>query len=841
MTASISEVLTELGSWTLPLEWDPDLVEVLVDGTYMLLWWGEELVAAGVKTDDEPDKDLLTVGGVSPEWALGLDAIGPTERDKEYVSGRNKLSNGAFIDGEDLWKITEGSKWTVPELGPARTTADFDKDDVLASSETFESRPGNRYRLKITAGRDDGAIARLRGRLVLEGRFDPSDLLPGLGDSTDASEHAGDTSVVGSTIVMGPVTRKTGLSNGGFETGDFSGWTPSGAWSIVGGTTFEGAYCAACSDTDGGLNYLTPDVDPGTPGSQPIDVKPHERWEVKGAIAKASGTDGFVSIDTFLNNLDLTQQQWSQLMWFSPDQIDDTGWRSTTIEIDIPDGMEWLWVQPQVFSQTAGSWYFDAIQATRLIGNSARRRLGTVALTPERTYKLLAPAAADAACTQGTVKFAVLFQGAGRPDQIVESQPVDYQAKDRTLLDFSFKPPSGYDSATVWLVATDVLGGAISVLEKPTLTLDDKTRTIVDLLIGPGLASAGDYELEVMAPIGTEKVHVELVAESLGRGFFVFAVELTRTETPWSSADVVRDLIRNPASGTPILLEGRLFGAEAIQHDWHVLNLTRRAELQQFSRTGIALPFREWRVYVDPDLGPMLDWGTPAEIFTDHRGPEAVLLETDFDVITPPKVARSSKNVITDVVVIGADRQDTDGGPPSKVTGQAATSAEVLDWWGQPLERTQVVTEPTATHRSLAASLAAYRASLANAVNENLRVFLSDWRPRGLRFVAGDTLYLYKPEAGVEDPANPMVIDERTVFPKGYRVTERLLRPGPGFRLEFRPPGRAPIVLERDAVRWEDATVAELTLGNPRASFVNDPQGGSVAAQWRRFRASMPA
>jgi hypothetical protein len=492
-----------------------------------------------------------------------------------------------------------------------------------------------------------------------------------------------------------------------------------------------------------------------------------------------------------------------------------------------------------------GHFYFDGIKLTRTKGNTAVHRLREpIAVTPKRTYRITCKVTGSwpesGPNRQGALELRAKLSGLGRDPVTVVSSALDVSKADTAmLLTVDVTPPSGHDLLDLDFVATDLMGGNV-IVGRPQIRLTDTTSVVYDVVIGPGVAGRADYVLDVDAPPGTSQAYGAVVAEQMGGGYKVHSVSLSRREAPSTTAGVVRDLIRKD-NGEPTLLEGLIVGDDVIGHDYHVLNLTRRAVLQQVARGGVSLPFREWRTYVDPDLGPMIDFGTPAEIFTDHRDAEHVLLESDFDVITPARLARSSKNIVTDVVVIGADRQSSDGGPPIRMTGEATTGAAVLDWWGRPMERTQTVSEATASHRGFASSLAEYRASLANAPNESLTVRLADWRSRG-GFKVGDTLYLYNREKGLEDPSNPMLVEGRSVWPKGYRVTERKLSPGRGFRVEFRPPGRDPIILEGDAVRWEKGTTADLTLGNPApAALVNDQQGGSAAAQLRKLRASMPA
>src|SRR5207237_412918 len=106
-------------------------------------------------------------GGRSLEWWLGLDNDGPVIEDRTYIAATNKLSNGGFeLFGPDglalYWKTSEQSKWSIATSSAITTDNSVDgKDDVLASTETFEAPGGAVFRASVSHQRPGGATGRL--------------------------------------------------------------------------------------------------------------------------------------------------------------------------------------------------------------------------------------------------------------------------------------------------------------------------------------------------------------------------------------------------------------------------------------------------------------------------------------------------------------------------------------------------------------------------------------------------------------------------------------------------------------------------------------------------------
>jgi hypothetical protein len=273
-----------------------------------------------------------------------------------------------------------------------------------------------------------------------------------------------------------------------------------------------------------------------------------------------------------------------------------------------------------------------------------------------------------------------------------------------------------------------------------------------------------------------------------------------------------------------------------------VLHLTLRAKLQHLSRSGLATPVREWRFYLDTSTGkPTMDWGLPrrssptARPDLRRRRPQA-----DRPAQVKPIGSQSGHERRWSS---GADRQRPDG-PPTQITGSATNpNSDLLDWDGNPLNRTKTVPDSSANHPDYAAALARYQADLALTPAENVRMRVSDlraWAEKGLAHV-GDWIYVYKPDAGIVDFARAMQYLGQTIWPKRLRIISWTWRLGSGdFRLEVHRPGLSRMVVDPNLVRWESETTAELELGDPLPDFSPDQEGGPALDQLRRLRSSMP-
>jgi hypothetical protein len=894
VSVTLTEVLMAIGSFSIDLDWDPELMAELVDGRGILFYWGEQLIYGGIKLGDNPSRDGITITGVGPEWLLGDDTLGPTLEDKVYVAGNNKLSNPAFVylgseettdihTGDpttrvtaDSWKLPDPTGWVISSGAATSTSAltdgfDLDPDvtlpgDILTSDEKFETFGGDLWRATVTAQRLSGTIGHLRAHLVYDGHFRHPNLLAPPASWTPFLEDGGDASVSGTSFLFGPIAQPQYVPNPSFESGlsDWVGntdidsgsllakWDVSG--SVAGGVDpilpHSGSEMAIAqisgAASDEKYRFLVPDFDP-------IPVLEGERYLLEVFVAEAalSNGDATVFLAPFLvaGSTDfVTAGVVRGANWFATGGSSPLAnkWKSVRTEYGIPAGVDELSFNlfvsfvPDDLGLYGGTFCFDDATLTRIKGNTAKYTAPAVSVLGEEEYTVKALVTAGAGMTTGDLGFSFLLKGPGRPDQVIDGASIDFSATTSTLLESPFVVPSGYNSVTVSIVAGDVLGGTFTV-GTPTMSLSDNKRYVADLGMGPTLALSTST-LNSTAPAGAEHVHLELIAEDKGDGYVVHSVSLARAETPWTSAAVANDLLSDPITGDPLLEAGNIVGPELITFDWHVRNLTRRAQLQHLSRSGIAEPEREWRIYVNPSQLPVMDWGIPEAIFDDRTDLVFRGDGNDLKVITAPVMEHNAETRVTRVKVVGADRQRPDG-PPVQITGVATNpNSDFLDWFGQPLNRTETVTESSADHPDYAAGLAAYKASLAALPVENVRLSASDWKAWADLgpLAVGSWVYVYKPDARIEDASNPIVDDGGTIWPKKLRLISRNWHLGNDFRIEIHRPGQDNYVIPDELVHWDPDTTAEFELGDPLPEFEAQSEGDTAYRQLVRFRASMP-
>lgn len=477
---------------------------------------------------------------------------------------------------------------------------------------------------------------------------------------------------------------------------------------------------------------------------------------------------------------------------------------------------------------------------TRTVGNTAKVDAPSVSVVPEESYTFHALVTADASVTQGTIGVQFTCSGAGRPDQVIDGPSFDASSITAQGLDFPFATPSGYDSIALDLVGTDILGGKFTV-GPPTFSRTDPKRYAVDAVSGASLGTQ-NTTLNVRTPIGADHYHLQLVAEDKADDFVVTQASVARAETPWTSGAVANDLLKDPTTGVQLVQPGNIVGTETIAFDWHVKNLTQRAKLQHLSRAGLAVPVREWRFYLGSTGKPTMDWGLDTDIFADRTDLVFVNNGGDLKLLGLPSKEHSSESRVTQVTVVGADRERPDN-VPLQITGSATNdNSDFLDWNGNPLNRTQTVTDSSANHTDYAAALARYKADLVAVPPENIQLTVPDlraWLEKGPAHV-GDWVYLEDLDAGIYDLSNPVQHEGATVFPKKLRVISRTRKLGQGdFKVFVHRPGLDDYEVT-DFVRWEPETSEQLELGNPLPEFNPDNEGGPALDQLRRFRASMP-
>lgn len=177
-----------MGSWSTDVDVSPSVKEALFrdDGN------PRKLCALVYDSNDllvypplpllwgKPGKEKIEIGGPSILWDLGVQGVGPTIVDREYLSGVNKLDNPLFaLDPPDSYwrRASERSGWTIT-TNVALLTPTLDTDDVLEVDRNYPALPGQAWRGSATLF----GGGRWRIRLLFSGKFDPPNLFPLLAD-----------------------------------------------------------------------------------------------------------------------------------------------------------------------------------------------------------------------------------------------------------------------------------------------------------------------------------------------------------------------------------------------------------------------------------------------------------------------------------------------------------------------------------------------------------------------------------------------------------------------------------------------------------------------------------
>ncbi|MEY2475090.1 MAG: trimeric autotransporter adhesin [Actinomycetota bacterium] len=864
MGATLVEALMGHGELNLDLDYDADLVAELKHYRTLHVYQGETPIGPGfILLWRTPARGGIPIGGRALDWRLGQDGDGAMILDREYLACTNKLSEPGFELEGLYWRRREGTKWVIRSVAGEPYADDWaavvvgspDKDDVLATDEGgWEAREGNQFVARLRARQPGATTFPLRLRQVFTGLFDPPQLLTngGFVDATgwtNTSEVAGDAAIESGHLRIGPTTQIQTIPNSGFETGDLTAWSDqNGTWDVIStGSIYRGSHVVRASEgaLEGGVGYQTLQSD-AIPGGavNPQIVKPGERWRPEMWASTPDPIDedgGTARVSTLLINddydfFDESTKKWVDSPVITPDESAATSWRLSSHEIDIPDDIKYMVPTVVIRDFNTGAWRFDDVTTTRVKGNKASYRHSTFAVTPERTYHVLAQVTPDAALLEGTLRAVVLLTAAGRPSVTLESPTLERGEATQQLLAWDFTPPSGYDTAALSFVGADVYGGSF-IIDNASVTDADRSTVVNDLVVGPTKA-AWDPEVTFTtapAPAGTESVDLYIVAEAGATGWVVDSASLARVGTPAVSGDVIRSLLLDPDSGLPLMEPGDIYGDDTLLFDKHYLRQDAHSILKDVSRNGVVSPVREF--FVDHDN--RLHWGTAEQLFTDRldMGP---LTAADLELLDEPTVEQNVEDRVTDVIVMGAERQLADGRRVT-IIGYASNEPgpDDLDYYGRPLRRTRVIEDSTVDHKAYADSLARWHLDQSNALASVVQLRLSSLRARGPLNV-GDWIYPWLPEADLEDLARPMDHDGRTTFPERVRALMRETQMGAGeFRVEARAPDGSTLDIS-SAIRWEDATTMTLTVGDVAPEFLFDPQGDAQGNQFLRWRSSRP-
>lgn len=852
MSASITEVLMAPGSWALDLEWDPELLVAVKDSSHVLLYQGEKRVYAGVLVSRTPGRTGIRIGGFGLLWHLGRDDnTGPLILDREYVAGTNKLSNGDF-ELEDLyWSFGEPSFWAITEDNPlggswaAQILTDPAKDDALKGDEgAYPTKVGDTWQLDVWAKRLAGTVGRLRARLVFEGRFNQVGVNPGgVGnDWTDLSQFSADTEVVNDpgeaksgdwVLRVGPCTRKQLLANGGFELGDFSYWDPGDQWALSFMSEGRSGNWAAFWDAAAGTGSTLWAASVADGSDLTFPVRPGEKYHAEGYLRSdnADAPDGDIYIQ--LSRFNGVEFSTTDLAHVPPNDPSEIIWRKTEVDFEIEPETESIFFALQN-SSTVGKWRADDFSLTRIVGNIARlQSTDPFAVVPAKAHTLYASVRSGPDYISGSLRAQVAFSADGRPDVTQDGPSVEGTDNLWQLLTFNFTPPSGYDQAKIAWIGTDVVGDSFWINVADMLVqFDDTSTRIFDAKSTETQAAFDELSQTVDSPDGAETVRVELVAEDQGDGWVVDDVFLGRVDAPPAvTGDIVAELLTSPKTGLPILAAGQIHGIDTILYDWLIKRLTDRQALLHLSRAGVCSPVREY--YVDPWF--QLHWGTAEELFVQRP---LVYAGEDLVFIDDPEAEISSQEHLTDVLIVGAERQKANG-RRVLITGAASNPpGDLVDPFGNPVEHTRLVEDSTIDHVGYAQAYARYLADQGDHPAQATRLQMASGRAVD-DFDVGDWIGVHKPEADFEDLDNPVELGGRTVFPQRLRVLSRTWRLAAGFRAELMH-NDGTLEDISDAVRWEQVESADVELGDVLPEFAVDPQGGSAGRQFQRFRTNRP-
>lgn len=856
-----------LGDFGFDLVADPHVNKEAKRYRHLLVYEDERLIYCGLILRLDPSSEKITIGGRLPTWRLGVDKSGLLIRDKTYLSGVSALSNGEFDLGTLYWSAEDGTPWYVNQ-GVAVVGANPPKDAPLTSQESKAAVSGETWYGEAQVVRPAGIAGRLRVCVVFEGQnFDHPDLLAGL-TWADHSDTSGDAATSGGDLVIGPTTQRQYVVNTGFEDAALDGWTQgTTGWGVstasFGVAPHSGIYMATCIAVDdpdwGQYHWLQADTDSEIPGTNAVSVKPGEQYRLEGYVAGfIDGADpsptGFGYLLLLLVNDRYPASGYQEELASDkidlshPTPTDMATWQYLKVDYDVPTARtdqgehQVLGIIPHLIAATllagtANAFCFDDVKLTRLQGNEARLSTPRVSVIPGQAHDLLVAVEADTAMSTGTLKFSVLLEDSlgNRDPVVVESGTVDYKAKSRTLLPYTFTPPSGYDRATVSLVGTDIAGGSFRTFGKPTLVFSDASRWIFQASTLDQQPTLKTVNLNATAPAGTEKVHLEIVADDLAAGWEVASTALIHQGAKTLVSEVLNDCLFDFDNLRHVIEPGVIHAgtSEYLTHDVRALRWTNAELLAYLCRSGVA-PAREYRYNPDNTL----DYGTTAELFADRKG--FVLRPHQLEVLELPDVQETSEEEVDEVLVIGATVKDFRG-RETLITGSASRVIDARDWNDQPSHRVLVVEESTMDTARAADAWASYVLNRNNA-RQSVTLSLSDWRGYADgEFDVGDTIYPEDPESGLV--GDTQMVDPKTgesCWPLPSRVLERTRKLGGGFRAEIRREDGTIYEIPDELVLWENETSASVTVGDFLPEFAVDPQGLAASVQFTRFRASMP-
>lgn len=841
---NVKEVLMALGAWSADVDFSLSVKEALFkdDGNPRKLW------ALVYDSNDllvypplpllwgKPGKEKIEIGGTSILWDLGIQGIGPTIDDREYLSNANKLDNPVFaLDPPDIYwrRAAEGSGWSIT-TGLATLVASLDGDDIWEVDRKYPAAPGQTW----MAGATIIGGGRWRVRLLFEGQFNPPDIA--IPYSSWTASVRGDI-VLGTDpegVVGGPAYRvHTGYvnraANGAFDDGvGLNGWAQgAGAWyPITGDGTAWSGDTYAMTNTDilvSGDKRLVNSQDGGV--TFPVVaqvVAPGEVWENRFVIRPHAGSsadgEAFGRIRLLSGGVEVGIVETKHV------SSTQDGWGIVIESITIPDGINGLIPEFVVRGHTTGQWDVDSVTIFRALGNVDQVVGPQITVTSSRTYDWRVPYRVDPGISGGRVQLRAVLTSDYRPTLVIEGPDLRGQQEDQPLqyATFSIEMPSGYTRINQLLYSEDVPG--VTYVGQGTLIDKDHSTSVADTIAdGP----SGAVSVSTVAPDGTDTVRIQVVGEVFSFGY-VLAAQLVRTTLdPATGNDIIADLLVHPSTGLPVgIAAGTINCPEVIPFDWRQVKMTLLAAFAHYCDV-ISEPTREYRI--NPALPPTIDVSTSPFV----QRP-IVLLPTDIDVEDVADPTVDVTNRATEIEVIGAEVTRLNG-QTTLITATAQVPGDTeYDLNNNPIVRTRPVSDGTIDTHGYAQAYADDQ-----AVREAFPGLIVDVTLTGTPYQrgeldVGDWLEIFEPESGIEDQTNPKTVEGVPCFPRVMRAVARDREHGPSFYvLMLRPDGSTfPLNVnhsERDATK--------LTLADRRLyDWEADPGGGATGNQYMRDRASKP-
>ncbi len=846
-----------VGDLAVDLDWTPEVYDALWDSDnrrprnlYMLVMQGSTLVYPPfVLRRVDGGEEGLSIGGPGILWALGAGAVGPPLDDREYLSGANKLSNPLDpanpLDPPDLYWITGDSAWVIGAgYATVSSAVELYEDQLLGSDEPWPVVPGAQYTSSVTIGRIAGySVGRLRLRHhYTGGPFAHADQLPpfstwGASTGTNLGQHDIVFDSGAGAFRAGPSAMPNLVIDGEFAVGPLGAdWGTIGAWGQGTDGGWNGATYAFTDNS--GFDLLV--------STHPLSVIPGEQYEMRYVVRVNPGspaTEGDLYMQVALSTIagpPYTRIDSDHFKGPAP----TTDWTIFRKFFEVPDAH--ISMTP-LFAVNApnpgGRFDIDTATLIRTKGNVDFSTSPIFAITPGRSYKWRQPVMVDVGVTEGTVSLAMVCFVATRPVVVLQGPSVQVTGGGNEVIEWEFTPPSGMDVCMARIVCQDVKGGSVWLAQEGAYIRQSDTSSMVLESIGP-LTAPVNVALTLLstAPEGAKEVVVELVAEAYGIGWVASGFELIRVAVYPANGDIIiSDILNSPtAGGDPLTIHpGYVTCPETIPHDWSLVNLHPRAAIDHYVSV-VSLPTREYRVAATNP--PTLDVAERSVLWPDP-GPASAFLPDDIDVEEIVAPSTDIADRATEIVVLGNERQ-LRSGRTRLITASAQVPGPVdLDLYSNPMPRRKYLSDGTIDHIGYAIARAEDLAEQEARPAWAAKVVLSgtdDYgNDRAMLIREGQTVYLYKPDAGIIDEDNDVTINGVEVFPRQGRALEIERDHGPSYRIVMLEPGGGTWGLPGVLFSEDDRT--QVTVGDRLpVEWTADPAGGAVGVQYTRDRQSRP-